>query len=855
MSISRLKTKAFKALCFVVICLGSLEGLSSCSDEYKYDDDDPSWLGSSIYEHLKSQGNFTNYLRLVDDLNYKDVLSLTGSKTIFPADDEGFERFFQNNPYGVTRYDDLTRAQKSALLYSSMINMSYMVNMLSNIPSGAGVTGEGKALRHATSYSYLDSIPYVTDDVQLSAPYWTRFKGKGLYLLDNQTTPWMVHFTPLHTSTNNIKTEDISLILGKEYDPGNLYVNGIQGKEMDIACKNGYVHVMSDVLTPQQNISQIIAKNGQTALFNRLMNKFSAPYFIDGVNTAVHQLYSGTDGIHQLISDSVFVKRYFTSSNSTDPDGRDMASYGELYFDPSDNSYSSNSDMGVMFVPTDAAMDEYINSSKGRYLKDAYGSWDNIPTSLLALFLKNHQKLSFMNSLPNTWNVMTDEQSFDMDISTSDVAKTYIGSNGVVYITNKVYPPIDYQCVYASVLTNKNATVMNAALQDNVMRFRFYLRSMENMYNLLVPTDEALHYYRDPISWALGKSHRQIWAFRYDGEQAKYSADVYSVKADGTRGEFLRTIDDQNIIRNRLNDICDRHIVVGNMDAEGNMSGFINDGAHQFAQTKGGSTIKISGSGNNVTVTGGGDLEQGVTPARVVQSANGYDLYDSDNGRTYFIDKVLQDPTKSVYTCLQEHGEYSKFFELLNGNDQVFTLFQNDAEIRSIFSLKTTSTSSGLGNVVNSYGNFRYTVFVPSNDAVDRAFATDHELHTWDEIANQSDEATQRRWTIHLLRFLNYHFMDNSIYIDGNSFNNHQFETAARSNVGKFQKLTVSSIGNQLSITDAHGNTAHVVKTPGLYNLQSRDIIVNSADYRNATQIVSSSFSVIHLIDKALLPE
>ncbi len=51
-----------------------------------------------------------------------------------------------------------------------------------------------------------------------------------------------------------------------------------------------------------------------------------------------------------------------------------MTGYGELYFDPSDNSYSSNTDMGVMFAPTDAAMDEYINSSKGRYLKDAYGT-------------------------------------------------------------------------------------------------------------------------------------------------------------------------------------------------------------------------------------------------------------------------------------------------------------------------------------------------------------------------------------------------------------------------------------------------------------------------------------------------
>ncbi|MGI6224270.1 MAG: adenylate cyclase [Prevotella sp.] len=807
------------------------------------------------YYNLQSQGNFTNYLRLVDDLNYKSVLSLTGSKTIFPADDDAFNRFYQNNQYGVTSYEDLSRAQKSALLYSSMLNMSYLVNMLSNVSSSSGTSGEGTALRHATSYSCLDSISFITDTTQLSAPYWTRFKGKGLYLVDNQEDPWMVHFTPSHTSTNNINTDDISLILGDTYDPDNLYVNGIAGQEMDISCQNGYVHIMKDVLTPQHNLSQIIASNGQTNLFNRLMNKFSAPYYDGDFNQTVHQLYSGTDGIHPLITDSIFIKRYFTSSNSYDPQGNDMTSYGELYFDPSSNSYSSNTDMGMMLVPTDEAMNEYINGSKGRYLKDAYGSWDNIPTSLLALFIKNHQKQSFMNSLPSTWDVMTDEQSFDMDISTDDVVKAYIGTNGVVYVTNKVYPPIDYQCVYASVLTNEDATVMNAASQDGVMRFKLYLRSMENMYNFLVPTDEAMQNYRDPISWALGKSYREIWAFRYDTNEAKYYADIYSVNDDGTKGEFIRTLDDQDILRNRLYDILDRHIVVGDKDTDGNMSGYLNDGQHQYALTKGGSTIKISGSGNNMTVTGGGDIEQGVAPANIIQSNGIYDLYDSDNGRTYFIDKIVQDPTKSVYTCLQEHSEYSKFFELLNGNDQIFTLFQDDSEIRSIFSLKTTSSTSGLGNVVNSYGNFRYTVFIPTNDAVTSAFAEDPDLHTWDEIVNETDESTQRLWTIHLLRWLNYHFMDNSVYIDGNSFDNYQYVTAARSDNGKFQKLTVSSTGDQLSITDAQGNTAHVVKTPGLYNLQSRDFIVNNSDYRNATQIVSSSFSVIHLIDRALMPE
>ena len=67
--------------------------------------------------------------------------------------------------------------------------------------------------------------------------------------------------------------------------------------------------------------------------------------------------------------------------------------------------------------------------------------------------------------------------------------------------------------------------------------------------------------------------------------------------------------------------------------------------------------------------------------------------------------------------------------------------------------------------------------------------------------------------------------------------------------------MDISSNGQNLSITDSKGNVAHVVKTAGLYNLQSRDIIVNSNDYRTATQLVSSSQSVIHLVDRALIPE
>ena len=66
--------------------------LTSCS-EYDLDEETPSGWDRSIYSWLKEQGDFTNMVRLIDDLNYTDVLARTGSKTLFAADDAAFERF------------------------------------------------------------------------------------------------------------------------------------------------------------------------------------------------------------------------------------------------------------------------------------------------------------------------------------------------------------------------------------------------------------------------------------------------------------------------------------------------------------------------------------------------------------------------------------------------------------------------------------------------------------------------------------------------------------------------------------------------------------------------------------------
>ena len=97
----------------IAVCALSMSGLVySCTDDYDLPDKTPSWLGSSIYDYLNEKENFTNTIRLIDDLDYAEVLGKTGSKTLFVANDEAFNRFYQKNPWGVKSYDDLTMSMK-----------------------------------------------------------------------------------------------------------------------------------------------------------------------------------------------------------------------------------------------------------------------------------------------------------------------------------------------------------------------------------------------------------------------------------------------------------------------------------------------------------------------------------------------------------------------------------------------------------------------------------------------------------------------------------------------------------------------------------------------------------------------
>ena len=255
------------------VCLLSACGVTySCSDDFDLDEKSPSFLGASIYDELKNKQNFTTVIRLIDDLGYKDVMSKTGSKTLFVADDAAYARFFAHNDWKdgagnpVDSYEKLSTNQKRLLLNGSMLNNAYVLEMLTTIEGPV----KNLCLRQLSAMSATDSVPFwpksslphnlnkgqldaegnVTNQDKL---FWEKYRNSanlGIYMAIDNTTPMMTHFLEGQMREKKITHEDVSFILNlrdqnspqywSNADTENRsYIYGSRILEQDVTCLNG----------------------------------------------------------------------------------------------------------------------------------------------------------------------------------------------------------------------------------------------------------------------------------------------------------------------------------------------------------------------------------------------------------------------------------------------------------------------------------------------------------------------------------------------------------------------------------------------------------------------------------------
>ena len=818
----------------------------SCKDDYIYDNEEPEWLGASIYDYLREDGNYSYYVRLIEDTDYTAILSKTGSKTLFVASDSAFDRFFAANVWGVTAYDQLSTTQKELILKFGMIDNAYLIETLSNY-FGSGGLNYGTAMRRASSVSILDTIPYAEGSTLPDNKYWDRFRSTGMYLLNSQDSPPLVHFLPIQLLSANITNEDFELITGISRSGDDAYIFDKKVVRRDITCKNGYIHVLEDVLLPRTNMADHLLNNPDTKIFSGLLERFSAPYVNENQLSTYWEL-------HPEFRDTIYTKSYFSDWGGSVmyPDFTPVNEEYLLPFNPGWNSYirqgsegALQSDMAAILAPTDQALNNYFNSGSGIILKDRYGSWENVPDDIVILFLKRHFRSSFLESVPSRFDKMTDTENSPIPITKDDVTGSYVCVNGVVYYTGDVYPPDDYVSVYAPVLFSESTKIFNWAIRQN--DFRLYLNSLLSQYSFFVPTDEFFQGYIDPVAYA--KDVPAALKFWYDEESSTVMATAYAYDREtGEIGAELLEIEDEAFISDRLLDLLDNHIVVGDVE----------DGRGYYF-TKGGNTLIVEGQGMDLTVRGGGDIEQELT-------TNVTTVFPQENGNTYFIDKPIHTPLNSVYKILSEEPGFSEFFNLLSG-------FPPTSE-HVIF--KKTTNYYGIDFSIKFFNTFNYTVYVPTNAAILQAIS-EGQIKNWSMINDMTDEPAREAEIAKLARFLRYHFQDNSVYLSGNPVSK-VYQTATiktddsitRFNtfINKYYKLGLEGSGSDLEITTELTDelwTASVVTANGLYNIMTRDYIFsgNPLSYQeidgsgtglvfSRSAITTASTAVIHQIDNVL---
>lgn len=799
----------------------------SCKDPNSLDDNYPAWLGSSIYGYLEDQGNYTMFLQLIDDLQYDQVLKLTGSKTLFVADDQAFSDFFsQQNDWGVRSYEDLTVAQKKLLLNSAMINNAYLIKKLSSAPGPE----EGKCLRRTTAVSVYDSVPLVQPAELPPSVYWQRFKeqNRSLLLMKDFTAVPMLHFIQDQLENNNITDEDFRIIFnGQQRQLNDAHINGVKVIDQNIVCQNGYVHKLEKLMLPLDNMAEVLRTHEITSKYSALMERFSAPFYSASASSNYQRLYGGTD--------SVFVKRFFSKrsaegGNLTDPDG--YATTGVLKFDPGWNTYYTESevvameqDMAAMLVPSNAALDFYWEND-GRALKDYYGVWDSVPDKVLVKLLNNNMLNSFNASVPSKFDKVTNDANDAMGLKIADVDCCLIANNGVIYITNKVFGPTSYISVSFPALINESMSIINWAVEE--LEFYAYLNSQDSYYSFIIPVNEAMKYYIDPVSY--GKSKTKLFEFYYDPTETnvanrvkahKFTIDLDTwTKSDSTSATTAE-------IQNRLDDMVDNLIVIGD----------IGDG-RTYYKTKAGGTIKIMDADQGegyMKIAGGYQVEQDT----FVLVKTIYDQSVSGNGKSYILeDAPLLSSKKSLYATLKETPEFSVFYSMMEGSD---------------FFVTQMNKHSCVDRNCNLFNAFNYTVYVPTNESL-QALLDQGILPTWEDYELETDADIKTAIKDSIESFLKYHIQDNSVYLDRAAISGN-FETSSMNKeTGRFYKLSVEGDGTQgLVITDIKGNQRRVLqKNPNLYNLMVREYLYDTADKEKATTIFASSYAAVHQIDGPL---
>ena len=703
-----------------LLCIGFV----SCTKDYVVPEGElPSWLGESIYKELQQssqlEGTFNTYCRLIDDMGYTEVLSKTGSKTIFPANDEAFARFFAggNNKFGVSSYEELTHSQKAELLFSTMLDNAILIGTLSNKQNAAGNMLQGQLVKHSTNMRLSYAVTnFSAQQMPANNKYFARFQNAAkpmLAVFDNTVSP-MVHLTGEYMLNNNMTVtgdeSDFKVLTGYDYEDGDAYIFDRKVIKSDVVCQNGYIHQLNEVLVNPGNMAQILRAGSDTHFISRMLDYYAFPEA--DMTLTLQYLDSAATGNSQ---DTVFAIRYLSKNSqrsklSQPLRGVTVAENQLLDFDPGWNYYNptlkggtsdDDAEIAAFLAPNDEALENYF-LKEGAYILKNLGvpsldiTKENLDAHLDAVFnndpsvfasiLNNVMKPYLTKTVPSTFSTVQNDAFEFLDVTKDDIIRqsdgkydVTIANNGVIYKMNKLFGPKLYNSVLGPASVYKDMRTMGEMLNDHQTTagvasklgadMYYYLLSMKARYGLFVPTDNETQFIViDPTS-VRDEDGLKGLRFRFD-PQADGSFHVLVKKYAYVSGPYNQLSSyaeianspevniESGIYNSQIKDLLDYcTIVLADSTETGKGSPQYGLYGNKYYKTKHGGAIVVNGS----KVAGGLQIAD---PSQWSTITETFDANSADakieNGTVYRLDYPLQPTITSVMQTLERPEFYDE---------------------------------------------------------------------------------------------------------------------------------------------------------------------------------------------------
>ena len=569
----------------------------------------------------------------------------------------------------------------------------------------------------------------------------------------------------------------------------------------------------------------------------------------------------------------------------------------------------------AIILPTDEALKAFLLTtdnplrSFGINQDNYYTMLMSLPREVLQPFVKEWFRTSFTDVLPSRYSNMRSAKGHQLlaGVTTPEAYKLAVqqvitAADGIIVVVDAVPNAEDLRNELTFV--KLAGRVAGAALTANdryegerrTSPFSTdYQREMHNKsFTMFVPTDAGLEQYGlvDPISMA--SNNRVSWrywsltpdsissngtcqiavaarAYRYDYNKvrntetdrplsATYSSYANENCATGNYGPIKRQL---------LTDMLDQHIVLQDVNS------LLNTPRSWYLSRSGMPIYMKEHTSTNIVVNGGMQIDLNEKDAADKHDCTLQFVGQNNTGTSVFIDRPMQPTTQNVYQRLQSNDAFSTFFEYAEALNNAYTLKEmlfGDEASEALMGRKYTifdnsnGSNARYGNantmLVNFFHNFNYTIFVPTNEgmqkAVEAGLPTIESIEQFVEESMDGDgqlpddkrEQAQARY-LTLLNFLKYHFCDKSYFLEPDlESGDIEQTTTACIDASNQQALTadINSGNGMLMVRDA-SNRYKAVK-PDLANIIARDAEFNN-DPTRARYIRSASNVVLHGIDNA----